>query len=77
MGELSGGRLAVLGTSTRNVVVASRFEGSAIVWVVTVWPVYIEVNVTYLRTSVFVVVEYAVTTVLRSKGALVIVIGML
>jgi hypothetical protein len=63
-----------IGISTRNVVVASRFEGSVMVWVMMPWPVYNDVNVTYLRTSVYVVVEYAVTTVLRFIGALLTVI---
>ena len=58
-----------LGTRTSIVVVASESAAFKIVLVLTTWPAHSDVNVTYLRTIVFVIVENAVTTVLSKVGA--------
>ena len=65
-----------LGTRTSIVVVASESAAFKIVLVLTTWPAHSDVNVTYLRTIVFVIVENAVTTVLNKVGAFPIVMGI-
>jgi hypothetical protein len=67
----------VLGLNTRIVVVASGSTVFRMVVLLKYGLVQSEVKVTYLHVIMFVVVEYAVTTVLSSVGALLIVIGTL
>jgi hypothetical protein len=66
-----------LGTKTRIVVVASGLVASNTVEVLVTELAHPVVSVTYLRTTVFVIVEYAVMIVLSNVGAFPTVMGML
>lgn len=76
MGGIGERESCPLGTRTSIVVVASGSTVFKIVLVLMTWPAHSDVDVTYLRTTVFVMVENAVTMVLSKVEAFPIVMGM-